>query len=78
MFVQVAAGMVLHACIIVDCVMLRKLRTLTAWRPLVDDVINLSLRVAELVSPVVSHVSPEGNIPQDAIMGTAAGGFWHF
>ena len=63
---------------ILDLGMLRKLRTLTAWRPLVDDVINLSLRVAELVSPVVSHVSPEGNIPQDAIMGTAAGGFWHF
>ena len=49
--------------------LLRQLRQVVAWRVSVNDVINICLRAAELVSPVVSHASPEGIIPTDAIMG---------
>ena len=33
------------------------------WRNLLQDVIQSSLEVAEIVSPIVSNSSPEGNVP---------------
>ena len=33
------------------------------WRGLIKDVIDISFNVAQVVSPVVSNSSPEGNVP---------------
>jgi len=35
------------------------------WRHLVNDIITTCFRVANVVHPVVSNSSPEGNIPDD-------------
>lgn len=39
------------------------------WRNIFDIIINVCLEVSTIVSPVVHNSSPEGNIPEDAIMG---------
>lgn len=44
----------------------RKIQQISRWRRVVDDIINRCLTVAKLVSPIVSHSSPEGYIPQEA------------
>ena len=35
------------------------------WRHLLNDVVTTCFHVADVVLPVVSHSSPEGNIPKD-------------
>jgi len=35
------------------------------WRHLLNDVVTTCFHVADVVLPVVSHSSPEGNIPED-------------
>ena len=47
----------------------RNVTHVDAWRHVLDDVIATCYSVAEVVSPVVSHCSPEGHVPQEAIMG---------
>ncbi|XP_029658037.1 thyroid adenoma-associated protein homolog [Octopus sinensis] len=39
------------------------------WRNIFDIIVNVCLEVSTIVSPVVHNSSPEGNIPEDAIMG---------
>ena len=39
------------------------------WQALVEELVTTALDVASVVSPVVSHSSPEGHIPTDAILG---------
>jgi len=35
------------------------------WRRLLNDLVTLCFRVSDVVLPVVSNSSPEGNIPDD-------------
>ena len=35
------------------------------WRHLLNDIVTTCFYVADVVFPVVSHSSPEGNIPED-------------
>ena len=35
------------------------------WRHLLSDVVTTCFQVADVVLPIVSHSSPEGNIPDD-------------
>ena len=35
------------------------------WRHLLNDVVMTCFQVADVVLPVVSHCSPEGNVPDD-------------
>ena len=44
-------------------------RDCVQWRELVSGLVQASLLVAEVVSPVVAHSSPEGHVPDDAVLG---------
>ncbi|XP_074661192.1 tRNA (32-2'-O)-methyltransferase regulator THADA-like [Tubulanus polymorphus] len=45
---------------------LRKLKYVDEWRRLINILIDLSFGIAAIVSPIVSHSSPEGNVPLDS------------
>ena len=41
------------------------------WRHLLNGVVTTCFHVADVVLPVVSHSSPEGNIPEDMSLTTS-------
>jgi hypothetical protein len=43
---------------------------LMLWRKYIDFLLQVCLQVAEVVSPVVQNSSPEGNVPEEAVLGT--------
>ena len=47
----------------------RSLEEVEKWQHLVASLVGVCFEVATTVSPVVSNSSPEGNIPEDAILG---------
>ena len=44
---------------------IKDVRKTVKWRLLLNDIIKTCFRVADVVHPVVSNSSPEGNIPDD-------------
>jgi len=48
-----------------------KARSGVKWRRLLNDIVITCFRVADVVLPVVSHCSPEGNIPDDLSLSAA-------
>ena len=41
------------------------------WSRYVGRLLEVCLQVAAIVSPVVQNSSPEGNVPEEAVLGTA-------
>ncbi len=50
-------------------IIIRDVKDAECWSQLISEIVLLTFEVATIVSPVVSNSSPEGNIPEDAILG---------
>ncbi|XP_013405137.1 thyroid adenoma-associated protein homolog [Lingula anatina] len=57
---------VLHCVrLLLDDMDLRSVALPEKWKKLLEQLLNLCFKVSDIVLPVVSHSSPEGNIPED-------------